>query len=61
MRTSIAGGAPSAPENWEIFAWAVRDAMSKVSGLPKIDQPYRDKLQYEEILGYRKPDDYEKI
>jgi hypothetical protein len=49
------------PEKWEIFAWAVRDAMSKTSGLVKIDCQYREKLQYEETLGYRKPEKYAKI
>lgn len=49
------------PEKWEIYAWAIRDIMSKVSGLPKDETPQRDKLAYEEILGYRRPPkkDYE--
>ena len=34
-------------EKWEIYAWAVRDIMSKASGLEKNDQPYREKLVYE--------------
>ena len=41
------------PELWEVYAWAVRDIMSKASGLSKNDQPYREKLQYETVLGYR--------
>ncbi len=24
-------------EKWEIYAWAVRDIMSRASGLPKVD------------------------
>lgn len=43
------------PEKWEIYAWAIRDIMSKASGLPKDDCPQRDKLVYEELLGYIKP------
>lgn len=42
------------PEKWEIFAWAVRDVMLKASGLERIDCNLREKLRYEEILGYRK-------
>lgn len=41
------------PERWEIYAWAVRDVMSQASGLSKNEQPYREKLEYEAILGYR--------
>lgn len=43
------------PEKWEIYAWAIRDIMSKAGGLPKDDCPQRDKLVYEELLGYIKP------
>ena len=43
------------PEKWEIFAWAVRDIMSKASGIQKSEAQYREKLDYEEALGYRKP------
>jgi len=31
---------------WEIFAWAVRDAMCQASGLKPHDQPVREKLAY---------------
>jgi hypothetical protein len=41
-------------ERWEIIAWAVREAMSSASGLPKNEQPFRDKMNYEVILGYKK-------
>jgi hypothetical protein len=43
------------PEKWEIYAWAVRDAMSKASGLTKNESAYREKLEYEEALGFKKP------
>jgi hypothetical protein len=43
------------PERWEVFAWAVREVMSKASGLEKCEALYRDKLEYEEVLGFRKP------
>jgi hypothetical protein len=29
--------------------------MSKASGLPQLDMQQREKLQYEEVLGYYKP------
>jgi len=45
------------PEKWAIFAWAVRDAMSKASGLPKIEAAQREKRRYEVILGLRKEED----
>lgn len=54
-------GTVSTPEKWEVFAWAVRDAMSKASGLEKVDAQYRDKLEYEELLGFRKPKKYSKL
>lgn len=41
-------------DRWEIFAWAVRDVMSKAGNLTKNDQPYRKKLEYEQLLGLRK-------
>jgi len=48
-------GAPedSEPERWEVFAWAIRDIMSKAGGLPLNNQPYREKLEYEHLLGFR--------
>jgi len=39
-------------EKWEIYAWAIRDIMSKASGLPKVDVQYREVLRYEEELGF---------
>lgn len=52
---SHSDGAPegSEPERWEIFAWAVRDIISKAGGLPLNSQPYREKLEYEHLLGFR--------
>jgi hypothetical protein len=41
-------------EKWEIYAWAMREVMSVASGLPKCDQPFRDKMEYEVILGFKK-------
>ena len=41
-------------DRWEIYAWAVRDIMSTAGQLEKSEQPYRDKLHYESILGFRK-------
>jgi hypothetical protein len=41
-------------EKWEVYAWAVREIMSAAGDIEKNDAPYRDKLQYESILGYRK-------
>jgi hypothetical protein len=41
-------------DRWEIYAWAVREAMSDASGLEKNEQPFRDKMNYEVILGYKK-------
>ena len=38
-----------------MFAWAVREVMSKASGLPLSEQQQREKLEYEEKLGYYKP------
>jgi hypothetical protein len=29
--------------------------MSKASGLPQVDMQQREKLKYEEVLGYYKP------
>lgn len=34
-------------ERWEIYAWAIRDAMSKASGMPTSDQPIREKLNFQ--------------
>lgn len=35
---------------WEIYAWAVRDAMCEASGLKPIDQPVREKLAYAKYM-----------
>ncbi len=41
-------------EKWEIYAWAIREIMSTVGDIETNEAPYRDKLQYESILGFRK-------
>jgi hypothetical protein len=41
-------------DRWEIYAWAVREAMSIASGLDKNEQPFRDKMHYEVVLGFKK-------
>lgn len=41
-------------EKWEIYAWAIREIMSTAGDLEKNDTPYREKLQYESVLGFRK-------
>ena len=42
-----------ANSKWEIFAWAVRDVMSKASGLAKHDQSQAEKNQYYKYLQGR--------
>ena len=37
---------------WEIYAWAVRDVMSKASGFSKHDQPNAERLQYFKYLNH---------
>ena len=37
-------------ERWEVYAWAIRDAMSKATGLPTSDLPARLKLKYYDYL-----------
>ena len=37
-------------EHWEIFSWAVRDAMSKASGLPITNMSLRLKTKYYKYL-----------
>lgn len=41
-------------DKWEIYAWAVREAMTDASELEQSNQPFRDKLNYEVILGFKK-------
>lgn len=43
-------------EKWEIYAWAVRDAMSKASGIPKCDTAsFAHKEEYMIKVGTTKP------
>ena len=41
-------------EKWEIYAESLREIMSKAGGIKLDDTPYREKLRYEVILGYKK-------
>ena len=49
--------ADKGPERWKIIAWAVRDAMSKASGLPASDLPCRLKVPYDNYLNQRTDED----
>lgn len=40
-------------ENWEIYAWAVREIIAEVGQFSKNEQPYREKLTYERLLGFK--------
>ncbi|CDW90333.1 UNKNOWN [Stylonychia lemnae] len=42
-------------ERWEIYAWAIRDALSIANKKPKLDISLSTKLEFETQLGYRKP------
>ena len=37
-------------EDWEIFAWCVRDAMAKTGNFKTSDQPLREKLKFERFM-----------
>jgi len=37
-------------EDWEIFAWCVRDAMAKAGSFEVSDQPLREKLVFESFM-----------
>eukprot|EP00352_Strombidinopsis_acuminata_P007541 CAMPEP_0176372268 /NCGR_PEP_ID=MMETSP0126-20121128/25281_1 /TAXON_ID=141414 ORGANISM="Strombidinopsis acuminatum, Strain SPMC142" /NCGR_SAMPLE_ID=MMETSP0126 /ASSEMBLY_ACC=CAM_ASM_000229 /LENGTH=83 /DNA_ID=CAMNT_0017732061 /DNA_START=846 /DNA_END=1094 /DNA_ORIENTATION=+ len=41
---------------WEIFAWAVRDAMCTESGIKPHDKPVREKLAYMKYMYGRAKD-----
>jgi lysophosphatidylcholine acyltransferase/lyso-PAF acetyltransferase len=41
-------------DKWEVYAWAVRQCMAEASGLEMSEQPFRDKLHYETVLGFKK-------
>ena len=38
-------------EDWEIFAWAVRDIMAKVGNFRKDESSLRDKLAYKDFMA----------
>ena len=42
-------------EPWKIFAWCVRDAICKHSGIPPLDERLllKDRLNYEELMAGR--------
>lgn len=42
------------PEQWEIYAWCVRDAMAKSSGMQVSDIPLRKKLEYEDFMNCKR-------
>ncbi len=44
-------------EKWEIYAWAVRDIIAKNGDFEKSEIPYREKLKYEVLLGFKKRPD----
>lgn len=44
-------------EKWEIYADAVRHAMSKASGLPLTELSQKDKIGYQIQLGYKSEKD----
>lgn len=37
-------------QDWEVYAWCLRDAMAKRTGLKTDNQPLRDKLAYEKFM-----------
>ena len=41
-------------ERWEIFAWALREAMAQQGDFRKCDMPLRCKVQYEDYMCMRK-------
>ena len=38
-------------ENWEIFAWAVRDIMARVGQFDKNEQHLEDKMMYKQFMA----------
>jgi lysophosphatidylcholine acyltransferase/lyso-PAF acetyltransferase len=46
--------ATSGKEKWEIYAEAVRQVMSKASGIPTTEASQREKIKYQIALGMRK-------
>ena len=45
---------PYQPQKWEIYAWCMREIMSQAGGIIKNDQPLREKVSYEQVLGFKK-------
>jgi len=42
-----------ATQKWEIFAWAIRDAIAERADLIIDDRPIRDKMAYEKFIELR--------
>jgi len=40
-------------ERWEVFAWAMREVMSKECQMEKIDVRYRDTVAYWNYMSFR--------
>lgn len=38
-------------DDWEIYAWAVRDIMARHGGFEKCEMPIRDKLVYKDFMS----------
>lgn len=36
--------------DWEVYAWCLRDAIAKHSGLEKTEQSYKEKIAYERFM-----------
>ena len=41
------------PEPWQIYAWCVRDAMAKQSGMSVSDMPMSKKQEYEKFMNFK--------
>lgn len=40
-------------EDWEVYAWCVRDAMAKQSGMAVSDMPMAKKLEFEKFMNFQ--------
>ena len=48
--SKIAKEGDTLPEPWEIYAWCIRDAMARESGMAVSDMPLHEKLNYENFM-----------
>ena len=39
-------------EPWEVYAWCVRDAIAKQSGMAVSDMPMAKKIEFEEFMNF---------